>query len=349
MGRWAVILSVFCSIGIAVPALGQRSYHIDVGGWSGGGQTDQNGNYLLCAVGRPQSEGVTLALYWREDGFGISLYNEIWQLREGTNYAVSAAIDQRWSGDIAGRAHSTKGIGLHIGYDDDVIDAFRLGSRLTLDTAEGTFRFDLSGTRLAIGSLRNCHAHFKAVRPGQAEAARPADGPMPESQMPGTEYRKLGQPVVTPELLGNLFAEHVSIPTTIVAVGPRARYHYDISVPKSPGYVSGIYIEVDPGRSSTSDIMAGYLDDSDSTCPGTFVSESEQPVAIGSSILLRAIAICESGPIRVYQSLTILNMETFAQVYIISSDESGLESATQMADDMIGMLGRLAIAVTQGN
>lgn len=340
MGRWILLLGALFSILTTVPAQGQDKVFINVGGWRGGSGTDNSANYQFCSVGKQRSDGIIVILRWGDEGLGFALSDRSWSLEEGAQSVISASIDQLWRGSITGKAYSTDGVDFHIGHDETAVNAFRRGSILTLKIAGGLHRFDLSGSNLAIGSLQDCHAESVASRSEQTELARAPEQVTPD---PSSEYRKREQPILSAGQVSAIFAEHVSVPLTVEARYSGLRYHYNISAPQAPGHVSGIYIEVDTGDSLTNEIMAGYLADSERTCPGTFVSDTERSVPVGSSTLLRAFAICDSGPIRVYEGLTILNLGPFALVYIISSDERGLDYAAAIGDDMVGMLGAVAL------
>ncbi len=339
MGRLAAVLCAVCLTLAANSSTGQDRDRIAIGNWRGGAQTNENGEYRFCSAGALPSTGTNIILYWRESGFSFSLYNDNWELPAGTSYSVFAAIDGRWGRDVTGDAYSTTAINFRLGHDVDAVEAFRLGNQLTINAADETFRFDLNGTNATIQALQECHARNLAARPGE-------DTRTPPGRRPESEYRSLAEPNVPLDLLRSLFADNISVPTKVI-VPPDGLSHYQFVAPGSPGSIQGSYVEMDPRTSSTEDMLEDHLEISRLLCPGRFASDTEPAVSFGSSVMLRAITICETSDGPLYENFTLLNLQVFAQLFHISSDDAGLETASQIGDDLYGMLERFSFFLTQ--
>ena len=346
MGRWGLLLWVTCLACAATQAGGETRDRFEVGGWEGYAVTDEGGLYRYCAAGELPSDGTNMILYWRDSGFSLSLYNDLWQLPEDASYTVSAAIDRRWSRNITGEAYSATAISFDFGHDAYTVRAFRLGNRLTISTGEATLRFDLKGTNAAIDALKACHERNRSAEPGGGSSLATAGPAGPPETVTGSDYRKVERPHITLEELRSLMTENISVRIKVVPT-PDGLSHYDFHAPASAGYIRGSYVELNPGTSSSAEIMTDHLAVSQLLCTGVFASGSEPAVAFGTSTVQRAFAACDSSDITLHEQFTIfLTTAGFAQLYIITSDDEGRETAAMIANELFDTLEAFAYYLT---
>lgn len=351
MDRLAYVLCLACLTFAIAPAVGQDRDNIVIGEWRGGAQTNQNGDYRFCSVGVPRSGGTNMILYWRESGFSVSLYNDLWELPEGSSYTVSAAIDRRWAGDVTGEAYSTTAINFSFGHDADTVAAFRLGSRLTIDAADATFRFDLNGTNAAIAALQDCHRRHSGGR-------RDVAGSTPEDPtgFPGMEtdagawtfYERIDDPDFDFVLIRSLMTEFVSPSAEIREPGPDDRWsHFLIDDPQAPGWLLGSYNEIRIFSVTLDRAILLFTLKNERMCGGTAHSRFLSPIEIDEFTVAAVFTECEDNDHVAFNAWIYLDLADHMHVYTITSDRQSFGYAERLSVNLTAALQEYASVLAE--
>lgn len=351
MGRLAAVLCAVCLALAANSATGQDPDRIAIGNWRGGAQTNENGEYRFCSAGALPSTGTNIILYWRDSGFSFTLYNDNWELPAGTSYSVFAAIDRRWSRDITGDAYSTTAINFRLGHDVDAVEAFRLGNRLTIDAAEETFRFDLSGTNAVITALQNCHkSHIRGSR--DIAGASPQDSAAPS----GTEtdvgswtfYERVDDPDFDFVSIRSLMTEFVSPSAEIREPGADDSWsHFLIDDPRAPGWLLGSYTEIRIFSVTLDRAILLFTLKNEQMCGGTAHSRFLTPIEIDDFTVAAVFTECNDNDYLAFNAWIYLDLVDHMHVYTISSDRQSFEYAERLSINLTAAMQEYASVLAE--
>lgn len=263
-------------------------FTIDVSGWAGGAQgNNETGEFSHCAISRPYSNGLTLALLMSPRyELNIGLLNPNWNLLPDEEDEAEAAeaeaepepeeededeeppvaevnVDGAFVKPFPVRAVSDTVLMVTTGVDDQLVDLLMKGNNLDVATDYGNYRFALTGTFNSITALRGC---IDTARRLAAEARATAGQARPSALT--------GEGLVS--ILRNSGLENAAVAPQDAASSPLA-----LSYAWSLGALTGgVHQSPRTNRAVEIDKFTElYIDQFESTCTGEFSrSEGESEV-----------------------------------------------------------------------
>jgi hypothetical protein len=299
-----------------------------VGQWGGYSYTDDNnGQFTDCtawATNRDNVQiGVSVTKTW---GLQLWLYAKSWNLPDGQSYPVSYWIDR--GAQYRGKAVTSGKQSVLIAVDagDEVFQALKAGSELTVRTSSDDYVFDLSGSRAALGRLIDCVDQYtKAATSnpfGPGSGSDDGGNQQPSSQQPdnqgGDSGGLLADPTVSVDDVKRFIVEVTGAkPSTISAEAKQDKQggkYYVFTTPLGEGQ----FWQRNLGSSSLDDMASGYVAKYRDDCKGGFEESANKPVQGPHAHLVSGTAACARSP---YQN----DGPEFIS-YSIIEDESGVLS-----------------------
>lgn len=322
----------------AAPASGPPEFNIDIGGWTGGAQGDNDsGRFTHCAISRQYGNGLTLALLMSPRyELNIGLLNPAWNLlpqepeapgpeteppaaeaeeEEESPPVAQVAIDGVYEREFLARPVSESILMVTTGNDDQLVELLMRGNNLDVATDHGNYRFALTGTFNSVTALRGCIDTARRL----AEQAR-ATAPAPSTPM-------TGQGLVSILREAGLEGASVAIPDS--ASSPMA-LSYAWSIASMSGGLhqsprQGEQIEIDK-------FTELYIDQFEDNCPQEFQrSEGESQILRDRYALKSATMQCGDDASGIYVSLFVALDDDFYTAFFHQgavSDRIQVDEAT---------------------
>jgi hypothetical protein len=187
---------VICSVAVALIcspeawAKTQRVESTQIGAWALSAFAGDPDEYASCSVSKPNDAGVVFGV-WADSlvGWRMWLGADGWRLTEGAEYDVRYAIDDQ--APVAAKAIAVldNSVHIHLGDVFASTEVLRRARRISVQTAQGTFSFDLSGSARALDGMRDCARRWLRMRDVSADPfsrpPSPSDPDIPQ-RMPGS-------------------------------------------------------------------------------------------------------------------------------------------------------------------
>jgi len=121
--------------------------------------------FATCSVSTVNEDGIEFGV-WNDSlgGWRLLLGADSWQLKEGTEYDIRYAIDGEVPVIAKAFAVIDKLVHISLGDDFSATDGLRRGKRISIQTAQQTFSFDLSGSARALDEVRKCARRWLHLR-----------------------------------------------------------------------------------------------------------------------------------------------------------------------------------------
>jgi hypothetical protein len=175
----------------------QRVESTQIGPWQIEAFAGDPDEYASCSIATANEDGVQFGVWAdRLVGWRLWLGADSWQLKEGTEYDVRYTVDDQ--APVAAKALAVVDNSVHIplGHGFEATDVLRKGNRISIQTAQQTFSFDLSGSARALDGMRDCARKwlgqrdasadpFSKTPPGDVTSSLPSDPEIPQ-RMPGS-------------------------------------------------------------------------------------------------------------------------------------------------------------------
>jgi len=133
------------------------------GFWKGAVKTDAQGNASYCYLLAQKSNEFNIQIYWSREGFHVAIYSSDWALVTGEEFKGRVRIDKRFDEMVEASIVASDAITYLFGFNNNAIDAFQSGNRITMEGPAGERTFRLTGTRKAIDVLVDCADEFLAT------------------------------------------------------------------------------------------------------------------------------------------------------------------------------------------
>jgi hypothetical protein len=171
------------------PAAAQQQdgeFMIQVDGWRGGPfARDETGTYAGCRVHKVFDRGLVLVVGTSpEFQSELAILNESWTLEPGSETVARLSVDGAVQRQLAAVAAGPQALVIPVGEDEELYQALRRGSVLTVETDLGQMQFPLSGTARSLSALRQCVERTNELLARNPEAAQPAGEASTRRAMP---------------------------------------------------------------------------------------------------------------------------------------------------------------------
>lgn len=128
------------------------------GNWYGEAHFDESdGQFVFCAITADYQSGIRLGMFMAPDfQLGVSLQNSSWNMQTGSTFDVDLSVDRRWSRRIQAKVVDAVTVFVFIGDDPVGVESLRRGYRLTIQSGDQTYGFDLVGSNRALAQTSRC-------------------------------------------------------------------------------------------------------------------------------------------------------------------------------------------------
>ncbi len=145
-------------------------YGYKVDAWDAGAFANPGTTTLAyCAGAATYKNGVTVAFFLNSQfEWGIVLIDPSWNLTYNASYPIDMAVDTRASGAATATAIGTAEVSIPLKPSVALFKDFMEGEKLKIQTAGGTYVFDLTNTSEMLPSLVKCVERYSGPIPVSA-------------------------------------------------------------------------------------------------------------------------------------------------------------------------------------
>jgi hypothetical protein len=297
---------------------------------------DKTAKFSHCAVGANYKNGVRLIFSIdRSKNWSMGLANQNWRLTPGTRYNFDIQLDgiqgRHWFGEAVGQTL----LRVPLADSASLFEAFSAARLLTVNAANGTYRFSLDNSRIALDAVAAC-----ALRHLQAENVNPFGPPSNPFE------RAPSGPAASDD--GAFYSEAAVVMTnTLSAIGVTGYRLLSVEELKKQfkdnhavwiGAGAAGSLRILPDVTSVSDAAADLLAASSSDCDGRFMSGKN---AAGKAIKIMAVCDTKSG--KMLNDQYIVSPRPQGGVFIfgvfaIHDDANSANAASKVGDLMLASL-----------
>jgi hypothetical protein len=338
--NWALrkglgVLLFIVGLGEASHAALIESYAVrdwDIGAYS----DDQTKEFSHCAMSASYKNGILLIFSIdRSKNWFMGLANDNWRLTEGERYDFDIQLDgaqgKRWFGD----AVNPKMLLVPLADSAALFELFSAANILTVNAANGTYRFSLSNSRIALQAVAECTARHLAASVQNPFAKGNPFERAPRSPGSGRDdgaYYSEGAVVMT-NVLSSIGATGYRLAALEELRKDFKGYH---AVWIGKGAAGSLKIL--PDAASIPDIGADLLAASATSCDGKLASGK---TSAGKALKIVAVCDANSGKILNYQYIVAPRPQGGSFLFSIvalEDDAASVNSASKVGDLMLASL-----------
>ncbi len=257
---------------------------------------DQTKKFSHCAMGANYKNGVRLIFSIdRSKNWFMALANDNWRLTEGERYNFNIQLDGMQGRHWMGQAIDGTTLLVPLADSASLFEAFSAARLLTINAANGTYRFSLDNSRAALDAVAAC-----TLRHLQAENTNPFG-------TPGNPFERAPSGPAASDDAAYYSEAAIVMTNTLSAIGAtgyrlvpveelRKAFKGNHAVWVGAGAAGSLRIL--PKATSVSDVAAELLASSSSDCDGRFMSGKS---AAGKALKVVAVCDAKTGKMANYQ------------------------------------------------
>ncbi|HVT51274.1 MAG TPA: hypothetical protein VHE77_06895 [Dongiaceae bacterium] len=315
----AVLLGAAMAAGAIGIAQAKENQEYTLGQWTGYSYTDDNnGQFTDCTAWASNDDNVQLGVsVTKEYQLQFYLYSKSWNLPQDQSYPVSYWVDRggQYRGKVVTSGKST--VYIDVDSDNDVFQALKAGTELTVRTSSDDYVFNLANSGNALSRLVDCvDQHAKAATtnpfgPGsggdQGNSSQQQDTNQNNQQQNdsqqsnnqqsnGSDDTAMKQLDVSVDDVQKFLVDVTGAKPSMIKVAAKTdkagAQYFDFSTPLGGGQ----FWQEKLGSDQLEDIAAGYVASYRKDCKGDFEESPAKPVQSQKGQLSAGTAACSVSP-----------------------------------------------------